>query len=351
MIKEATKSLHADYLCHFPAPAKLNLFLRILGRDESSYHQLQTVFQFLDYCDTLYFRFRDDEKIEVSPLIDNLLPQQNLVWKAADLLRKRAQQDGIAGSQRGVDIFVEKKLPIGGGVGGGSSNAACCLLVLNQLWQCHYDQQTLAEMALSLGADVPVFVAGFSAWAEGRGERLQAIEIAEPWYLVIQPNCHVSTAEIFRHRELTRDSSPITIRAFLSGTPFESHLELQADSRLRDVSGATNGLKNPGVSALVKSYLQVGNDCEALVKKLYPEVAQALNALNEVAQGQLTGTGACVFAAFESRQEAEAALVRLQEKLNGSLQNEGQAILAFKQVFIAKACNRSPLQQALAEYF
>jgi len=335
---EKTKTLHDNYLCHFPSPAKLNLFLKILGRDNSGYHQLQTLFQFLDYCDTLFFRFREDQKIEVSPVIDNLPAEQNLVWKAATLLRKHAQQDGLGHSERGVDIFLEKILPIGGGIGGGSSNAATCLLVLNKLWQCHYPRHALAEMALSLGADVPVFVAGFSAWAEGRGERLQAIEIAEPWYLVLQPNCHVSTAEIFRHRELTRDSSPITIRAFLSGSP----LELQADSLLIDTSGKEKHLKNGGVEALVKSYLQVGNDCEPLVKKLYPEVAQALDCLNEVAQGQLTGTGACVFAAFASRQEAEAALARLQEKWQESS--------VLKQVFIAKACNQSPLQRALAEY-
>ena len=327
-----------DYLCHFPSPAKLNLFLRILGRDDSGYHQLQTVFQFLDYCDTLFFRFRNDQNIDVSPVIDNLLPQQNLVWKAADLLRKRAQQDGIGCSERGIDIFLEKKLPIGGGIGGGSSNAATCLLVLNQLWQCHYDQKALAEMALTLGADVPVFVSGFSAWAEGRGERLQKIEIAEPWYLVIQPDCHVSTAEIFRHRELTRDSSPITIRAFLSGSPFD----LQVNSPSVDGFGRVktkNHLECSRVNGLVKSYLQVGNDCQPLVKKLYPEVVQALDSLNEIARGQLTGTGACVFAAFESKQEAEQAFAKLKH------------VTMPKQVFIARACNQSPLQQALAAYF
>ena len=183
----------------WPAPAKINLFLHITGQRDDSYHLLQTAFQFLDYGDVLQFGVHDNPSISLSTAIDGVDDEDNLIIRAARALQASAN------IQQGVNITIEKRLPIGGGLGGGSSNAATTLLALNQLWQCHLSKTELAQLGLTLGADVPIFLHGEAAWAEGVGEQLSPISPPEPWYAVIAPDCHVSTAEVFSSQELTRD--------------------------------------------------------------------------------------------------------------------------------------------------
>ena len=270
------------------APAKLNLFLHINGQRADGYHLLQTVFQLLDYGDSMEFSVRQDDRIILHTNIQQLALEDNLVYRAARLLQQQCSE------ATGATIRLEKILPMGGGIGGGSSNAASTLLALNQLWNCHLDMDELARIGLQLGADVPVFIRGHSAFAEGVGELLQAIDIPETYYLVIKPGCEVSTRQIFSRKELTRDTPAITIAAF-----FE----------------------------------QGGrNDCEAVVRQLYPEVDSALNWLNQYGQARLTGTGACVFSAFESASEAQRILQLLPEKFQG---------------FVARGVNVSPTHREL----
>ena len=195
----------------WPAPAKINLFLHITGQRDDGYHELQTAFQFLDVADSLQFRVQDDPDITLLTPITGVADKDNLVVRAAHALQQ------YANVSKGVQISLEKGLPMGGGLGGGSSNAATTLVALNDLWQCGLSVDTLATLGLSLGADVPVFIHGTAAWAEGVGEKLTAISPPEPWYIVIAPDCHVSTAEVFSSQELTRDCEPITISRFLSG--------------------------------------------------------------------------------------------------------------------------------------
>lgn len=273
----------------WPAPAKLNLFLHITGRREDGYHLLQTVFQFLDHGDRLYFSLRPDGRIRRLSKLPDVPEASDLVVRAAKLLQE------VSGCTQGVDIRVDKRLPMGGGLGGGSSDAATTLIALNHLWALNLPPETLAEMGLQLGADVPVFVHGHAAWAEGVGEKLTDVELPEPWFVVLVPPVQVSTAEIFTSPELTRDCPPITIRDFLDG--------------------------------------QGGNVCQALVVKHYPEVAAALEWLGKYGKAMMTGTGACVFAAFE--QEARAREVF-------SARPEGW------QGFVAQGRNRSPLLTRLA---
>ncbi|WP_101759751.1 4-(cytidine 5'-diphospho)-2-C-methyl-D-erythritol kinase [Oceanicoccus sp. KOV_DT_Chl] len=274
------------------SPAKLNLMLHITGRRADGYHQLQTLFQLLDYGDTLHFQLRDDSQIQLHSELSGVEPQHNLIVKAASLLQSHSQ------SPLGIDIWLDKILPMGGGIGGGSSNAATTLLALNHLWQLGLDLDQLATLGLQLGADVPVFVRGHSAWAEGVGEQLQAIEIAETWYFVAKPDCSVSTAEIFSHKQLTRDTSPITIAAVFE----QGHR----------------------------------NDCEAVVRVLYPQVESALNWLSSHSPNhtpaRLTGTGACVFACFPDQQSAQQLLQHLPVGLHG---------------FVAKGVNISPTHRSL----
>lgn len=274
----------------WPAPAKLNLFLHITGRRPDGYHTLQSLFQFLDQGDRLDFTPTDAPAVRLLDPVPGVEPEQDLTVRAARLLQRHA---GVA---RGVEIRLDKRLPLGGGLGGGSSDAATTLVVLNRLWDAGLDEDALAGLGLTLGADVPVFVRGRAAWAEGVGERLSPVEVPEPWYLVIVPPVSVSTAAVFRHPELTRDSRPITISDFLAG-------------RSR-------------------------NDCEAIVRQLHPEIAAALDWLNGRTQARLTGTGACVFGAFRDREAARSA---------------HQALPAGWKGFIARGCNRSPLHAALSE--
>ena len=280
----------------WPAPAKLNLLLHITGQRADGYHELQTVFQFLDHGDELRFESRSDGKIQRVQDIEGISAEEDLVVRAA-----RALQQTCNG-QQGVDIHLDKKLPMGAGLGGGSSDAATTLHALNRIWDCGLNDNELAEIGLKLGADVPVFVHGFSAFAEGIGEQLTPIELDQPWYLVITPDIHVSTAAIFGDLELTRDCPTIKIR----------------------------GLPDSGWD----------NVCLPVVVKHYPEVAEALEILGQYAEARMSGTGASVFAAFET--EAEAKRVR------DSLRDAAKAgIPASWKGFIAKGVNVSPLQEQL----
>ncbi len=244
-----------------PAPAKLNLMLHITGRRADGYHELQTLFQFLDYGDELSFRLREDGQIRLLTELPGVDHDSNLIVRAARMLQRES------GCTLGADIQLTKRLPMGGGIGGGSSDAATALLGLDHLWNTGLGEDRLAELGLSLGADVPVFVRGRAAFAEGVGERLQPVDLAEPWFLVIAPQVSVSTAEIFADPELTRNTPAITVRSLLAGG---GH-----------------------------------NDCQPVVEKRYPEVRNALSLLNKFVQARMTGTGACVFGSFPNEGEAD----------------------------------------------
>ncbi|RLA34617.1 MAG: 4-(cytidine 5'-diphospho)-2-C-methyl-D-erythritol kinase [Gammaproteobacteria bacterium] len=246
----------------WPAPAKLNLFLHITGRRADGYHDLQTVFQLLDVGDDLHFSVRDDGRIVRLRPLDGIADESDLTLRAARLLQVET------GTRFGAGIELVKRLPLGGGLGGGSSDAATTLVALNALWDTGLTLEELAVLGQRLGADVPVFVHGQSAWAEGVGERLTPLALTPRWYLVLVPDCHVATPEIFNAPELTRDSKPITIPDFLAG--------------------------------------RGRNDCEPIVAKRYPEVAEALRRLDGA--GRMSGTGACVFAAFDDAAAAQRAL-------------------------------------------
>ncbi|MDH3900573.1 MAG: 4-(cytidine 5'-diphospho)-2-C-methyl-D-erythritol kinase [Gammaproteobacteria bacterium] len=269
----------------WPAPAKLNLFLQITGQREDGYHTLQTVFQFLDRADRLYFDITEDKGIRRFGGPVDVPAAADLCVRAARLLQT------VTGNSKGVDIYNDKLLPGGGGLGGGSSDAATTLWALNRLWNAGLDAGELARLGLELGADVPVFIHGEAAWAEGIGEILTPVTLDEPWYLVVVPPVSVSTVDIFSDTELTRDTPRMTIRAFLSG-------------------GGQN-------------------DCEAVVRRRHPEVAAAIDWLSAHAPARMTGTGACVFAAFGS--EAEARSVERQLPRGWT-------------AFVARGMNRSPLQ-------
>jgi len=273
----------------WPAPAKINLFLHITSQREDGYHNLQTAFQFLDYSDLLQFQVRQNPTITLLTPLAGVDNDDNLIVRAAKRLQVHTS------TQQGVDISIEKRLPMGGGLGGGSSNAATTLVALNQLWQCGLSTAELATLGLSLGADVPVFIHGYAAWAEGVGEKLTAITPREPWYIVIMPDCHVSTAEVFSSQELTRDCEPITIPRFLSG--------------------------------------EGRNICEDVVIKDYPAVSQALDWLNHYGESRMSGTGACIFAGFNRREQAQKVVESLPDNWQG---------------FVAKGCNRSPLATFMA---
>jgi len=269
----------------WPAPAKLNLFLHITGQRADGYHLLQTVFQFLDYGDTLEFVPRNDGQIMRINDIPGVMPADDLVVRAAKLLQQHTN------TETGVEINLIKRLPMGGGLGGGSSDAATTLVALNQIWGCGLGVDQLAELGLILGADVPVFIRGQAAWAEGVGENLTPVELPEPWFVVLIPVISVSTAKVFSDPQLIRDCPPITIRDFLEGTG--------------------------------------QNVCEPLVRQHYPEVESAIQDLSEFAESRMTGTGACVFAAFEQEQQARAAWEALSSRWQG---------------FVAKGRNSSPLR-------
>ncbi len=260
------------------APAKLNLFLHILGRRSDGYHQLQTLFQLLDEGDTLWFESLGGGELQLevrSNTTGQRLPlENNLILQAARLLRTRAGTPAL-----GARISVDKRIPMGGGLGGGSSNAATTLIALNRYWQLNLSQTELKALGLQLGADVPLFIDGRSAWGEGVGEKLQAVSLPPRWFLVATPDCAVSTAEIFNHENLTRNSPAIKMADFLAGA--------------------------------------ARNDCEPVTCELYPEVAQALTWLTQFGQARMTGTGASVFADFTAETKANAALSQLPARWQG----------------------------------
>lgn len=259
-----------------PAPAKLNLFLHVVGRRPDGYHLLQTLFRFIDLQDTLHFSLREDGVIRRSRDLEGVAEEQDLCVRAARLLQ------GETGCALGVEIGVEKRIPICGGLGGGSSDAATTLIALNRLWSLGLSRQRLMQLGLRLGADVPVFVFGENAFAEGVGEKLQAFPLPEAWYVVLFPSAHVPTAQIFTHPELTRDSVSITMRALLS-----------------------------------EQKQQLRNDLQSVVCKLYPEVARYIASLGNFGKAMMTGSGACVFAEFASRSQAEAVLRQLPHGVRG----------------------------------
>ncbi|AJJ65135.1 4-(cytidine 5'-diphospho)-2-C-methyl-D-erythritol kinase [Yersinia aldovae] len=275
----------------WPSPAKLNLFLYITGQRVDGYHQLQTLFQFLDYGDLLTIVPRNDEQIRLLTPIEGVENEQNLIIKAARLLKK---QSGNHQTPRGADISIDKRLPMGGGLGGGSSNAATVLVALNTLWQCGLSEDELAILGLSLGADVPVFIRGHAAFAEGIGEKLYPAEPAERWYLVVHPGVTIPTPIIFSDPELKRNT-PVRPLAALLSTPY-------------------------------------ANDCEPIARKRFREVEQALSWLLEYAPSRLTGTGACVFAEFDTEASARQVLSIAPEWLHG---------------FVARGVNISPLHRML----
>ncbi len=277
----------------WPAPAKLNLFLHVTGRRADGYHDLQTAFRLIDFADTLRFTERADGEVKLRQPLPGVAPDLELCVRAATLLKQ------ATGHQAGVEIGLEKRIPMGGGLGGGSSDAATTLLVLNHLWRLGLNRRELQQLALKLGADVPVFVFGESAFAEGVGEQLTPVELPAAWYLVLVPPVAVPTADVFADAELTRDTKPIRITAFF------------------------DGLKQRNLR----------NDLESVVSKHYPEVARHLGWLNQQGEARMSGSGGCVFAEFSTRSGACAAQAQLPRTMRG---------------FVARGLERHPLH-GLAE--
>ncbi|MDW2645589.1 4-(cytidine 5'-diphospho)-2-C-methyl-D-erythritol kinase [Citrobacter sp. HN-141] len=281
-------------MTHWPSPAKLNLFLYITGQRADGYHTLQTLFQFLDYGDEMSINVRNDGEIHLLTPVDGVEHEDNLIVRAARLLMKTAAERGRLPAGSGADISILKRLPMGGGLGGGSSNAATVLVALNHLWQCGLSVDELAIMGLTLGADVPVFVRGHAAFAEGVGEILTPVNPAEKWYLVAHPGVSIPTPVIFNDPDLPRNTPKRSIETLLK--------------------------------------CEFGNDCEVIARKRFREVDAALSWLLEYAPSRLTGTGACVFAEFDTESRARQVLEQAPDWLKG---------------FVAKGVNLSPLHRAL----
>ena len=278
----------------WPAPAKLNLFLHVTGRRADGYHTLQTAFRLIDLSDTLRFTARADGEIALRKPLPGVPPGQDLCLRAARLLNQ------ASGHQGGVDIELDKRIPMGGGLGGGSSDAATTLIALNHLWRLGLKRRELQQLALKLGADVPFFVFGENAFAEGVGEQLTPLSLPAAWYLVLVPSVEVPTAAVFAASELTRETKPIKI------TPFFDGLEQRA----------------------------LRNDLEPVVSKRYPEVARHLAWLNEHGEARMSGSGACVFAGFSTQSEANEVQARLPQTMRG---------------FVAKGLERHPLHGLTAD--
>ncbi len=272
----------------YPAPAKLNLFLHVVGRREDGYHLLQSVFRLIDRCDTVRIRLREDGEIRRVSALKGVAPEDDLVVRAARLLQE------ASGTSLGADIEVEKTIPMGGGLGGGSSDAATTLLALDRLWGTGFGSEALGELAPALGADVPFFLFGTSAWVEGAGERLSAIDLPERWYVVLTPSVEVPTGMIFAAPELTRDTEPLKMADFSA---------LQQD--------------------------RFKNDLEAVASARFPEVANSLQWLRQHGKARMTGSGSCVFAEYSSREEAQRVLDRLPAPMTG---------------FVAKGLTHHPLR-------
>ena len=277
---------HSGWGRKWPAPAKLNLMLRIVGRRPDGYHLLQTVFQFVELADMISFYPSDNGFVTRLNTLVGVPEQDDLTVRAANLLKSET------GCALGVKIEIDKHLPMGGGLGGGSSDAATVLVILNKLWDLNLSKEKLMQLGLRLGADVPIFVYGHAAWAEGVGEKVVNIYPKEQWVVLIKPDCHVNTGEIFSTKELTRDSESITISDFMAG--------------------------------------QQGNDCLDVVCQKYPSVKRALAELSKYSEAKLTGTGACVFAQFDSEESAVSAFQSI-------------AIAGIGEAFLTKSVNKSPL--------
>ncbi|MCK6854286.1 4-(cytidine 5'-diphospho)-2-C-methyl-D-erythritol kinase [Enterobacter cloacae] len=281
-------------MTHWPSPAKLNLFLYITGQRADGYHTLQTLFQFIDYGDTLSVELRQDGQICLLTPVEGVAHEDNLIVRAARLLMNAAADTGRLPAGSGADIRIAKRLPMGGGLGGGSSNAATVLVALNHLWGCGLSTDELAALGLTLGADVPVFVRGNAAFAEGVGEILSPVEPPEKWYLVAHPGVSIPTPVIFKDPELPRNTPARSIETLLN--------------------------------------CEFSNDCELIARKRFREVDAALSWLLEYAPSRLTGTGACVFAEFDTESAARQVLEQAPDWLHG---------------FVARGMNTSPLQQAI----
>jgi 4-diphosphocytidyl-2-C-methyl-D-erythritol kinase len=270
-----------------PSPAKINLFLHVIGQRPDGYHRIQTVFQFIDLADEIEFALNKHNEININTLSD-IPPEQNLAYLAAQLIKNKTQ------CNLGIDIRINKKIPLGAGLGGGSSNAATTLIALNYLWDLKLTQHELQQLGIMLGADVPIFLHGETAFAEGIGEQLQPLDIPEEWILLLFPNCKVETAKIFSDPELTRSTPEITITEFLA---------------------------NGG-----------HNDCEPIARKHFPEIVRALNCLNQFTNARMTGTGSSVFATFKHKNTAIEVARKIPASING---------------IIVKGLNKSPLQSTI----
>ncbi|MEI6860147.1 MAG: 4-(cytidine 5'-diphospho)-2-C-methyl-D-erythritol kinase [Shewanella sp.] len=275
----------------WPAPAKLNLFLNINNQRDDGYHELQTLFQFVDYCDYLDFKVTQSPQLKLHSNMNNVIANcDNLILLAAKSLQK------YCNCPKGAEIWLDKRLPMGGGLGGGSSDAATTLVALNALWDTQLSKQQLMKIGLTIGADVPVFINGLSAFAEGVGEKITPVSPKEYWYLILIPDVHVSTATVFQDPQLTRDTPKLDINDLMTA-PWK-------------------------------------NDCQNFVVKHYPQVANTLDWLVEYAPSRMTGTGACIFGQFELEQQALEILAKLPEDMQG---------------FVAKGTNISPLELHLAQ--
>ncbi|SFR07138.1 4-diphosphocytidyl-2-C-methyl-D-erythritol kinase [Enterobacter sp. kpr-6] len=280
-------------MTQWPSPAKLNLFLYITGQRSDGYHDLQTLFQFLDYGDTIGIKPRTDGVIRLLTPVAGVPDEENLIVRAARLLMQAATERDCLPAGSGADLCVEKRLPMGGGLGGGSSNAATVLVALNQLWGCGLSEDELAALGLRLGADVPVFVRGHAAFAEGVGDMLTPVDPPQKWYLVMHPGVSIPTPVIFNDPELPRNTPKRSINTLLN--------------------------------------CEFSNDCEVIARKRFRKVDAALSWLLEYAPSRLTGTGACVFAEFDTESFARQVLEQAPDWLNG---------------FVAQGVNLSPLKQA-----
>lgn len=280
----------------YPAPAKLNLFLHVVGRRADGYHLLQSVFRLIDRADTVHLELRDDGQVERAGDLPGVAEDDDLTVRAARLLQAHAP----AGS--GVSIRLDKVLPMGGGLGGGSSDAATVLLALNRLWKINLPRDIMQNLALQLGADVPVFVFGQTAFAEGVGEILRPVNVPQAWYVVLMPPIQVPTAAIFAAPELTRNTPPLKIAPFSAGvghwSPLEGH-----------------------------------NDLQPVVVKRYPEVARHLEWLAQFGEARMTGSGACVFASFGTEDAAREVLRQLPDSMQG---------------FVAQGLDKHPLYDCCA---
>jgi len=279
----------------YPAPAKLNLFLHVVGRRGDGYHLLQSVFTLIDRCDLIRVQAREDGQIRRVSDLPGVPPDEDLVVRAARLLKE------ASGSRLGADIEVEKVIPMGGGLGGGSSDAATVLLALDRLWGTGFGPDALVELAPTLGADVPFFLFGQAAWVEGIGEHLQPLDLPEKWYLVLVPPVSVPTREIFTAPELTRDTEALKMEDFSAQAP-------AGQARFR-------------------------NDLEAVVIKRFPQVGSHLAWLRQYGDARMTGSGGCVFAGFDSREAAQRVMDRLPAAMKG---------------FVAKGLEQHPLRAAPA---